>query len=144
MNECPLSSTQMSTGNKSTLNLFMFFQTYFSPPHSSKLALPNFPSLLSCPIPLSKIIWFSQLATVPLHYSSPITCSLLHGSTLSCRCCALLDNIKVYLSLIYPHMIPSSHYFLMIFLKYKIISIIGSSFIHLNRTDSNVFFLTAE
>ena len=84
-----------------------------------RVSLPNFPSLSSCPIPLPQIIWFPQLAIVALYYSSPVTCSLLHGSTLSFRCCVLLYSLKVSLPLVYPHMIPSSYYFLKIFLKCK-------------------------
>ena len=117
--ECPLSSTQMSTGNSSTLNLFIFFQAFFPSPsiEAGKLvSLSNSPSPSSCPIPLPQIIWFPQLAAVP-----PITCSLLHGPTLSFSCCVLLYSLKVSLPLIYPHMVPSSYYFLMIFLKCKII-----------------------
>ena len=111
----------MSTGNSSTLNLFIFFQAFFPSPSieaGRRVSLPNFPSLSSCPIPLPQIIWFPQLATVALYYS--VTCSLLHGSTLSFRCCVLLYSLKVSLPLVYPHMIPSSYYFLMIFLKCKI------------------------
>ena len=109
----------MSTGNSSTLNLFIFFQAFFPSPsiEAGKLvSLSNSPSPSSCPIPLPQIIWFPQLAAVP-----PITCSLLHGPTLSFSCCVLLYSLKVSLPLIYPHMVPSSYYFLMIFLKCKII-----------------------
>lgn len=102
---------------------YLYFSKFFLPSPSIEagrlVSLPNYPSLLSCPLPLPQIIWFPQLATVPLYYSSTITCSLLHGSTLSFRCCVLLYNLKVSLPLIYPRMIPSS-YFLMIFLKCKI------------------------
>ena len=123
MSECPRSSTQMSTGNSSTLNLFIFFQAFFPSPSieaGRRVSLPNSPSLSSCPIPLPQIIWFPQLATVALYYSSAVTCSLLHGSTLSLRCCVLLYSLKVSLPFICPHMIPFSYYFLMIFLKFKI------------------------
>lgn len=123
MSECPRSSTQMSTGNSSTLNLFIFFQAFFPSPSieaGRRVSLPNSPSLSSCPIPLPQIIWFPQLATVALYYSPAITCSLLHGSALSLRCCVLLYSLKVSLPFICPHMIPFSYYFLMIFLKFKI------------------------
>ena len=123
MSECPRSSTQMSTGNSSTLNLFIFFQAFFPSPSieaGRRVSLPNSPSLSSCPIPLPQIIWFPQLATVALYYSPAVTCSLLHGSALSLRCCVLLYSLKVSLPFICPHMIPFSYYFLMIFLKFKI------------------------
>ena len=113
----------MSTGNSSTLNLFIFFQAFFPSPSieaGRRVSLPNSPSLSSCPIPLPQIIWFPQLATVALYYSPAITCSLLHGSALSLRCCVLLYSLKVSLPFICPHMIPFSYYFLMIFLKFKI------------------------
>lgn len=113
----------MSTGNNSTLNLFIFFQVFFPSPSikaGRRVSLPNSPSLSSCPIPLPQIIWFPQLATVALYYSSPVTCSLLHGSTLSLMCHVLLYSLKVSLPLIYPYVIFSSYYFLVIFLKCKI------------------------
>ena len=104
---------------------YLYFSRLFFPSASIEagklVSLSNSPSPSFCPIPLPQIIWFPQLAAVPLYYSSPITCSLLHGSTLSFSCCVLLYNLKVSLPLIYPHMIPSSYYFLMIFLKCKII-----------------------
>ena len=79
---------------------------------------------------------FSQITHPRLLPQSPIDCSI--HLCLFC-CLAYMVIVTIFLNSIYELV-----YCIGVFLSGLLHSIIGSSFIHLIRTDSNVFFLLAE
>ena len=119
------------------------------PPHPIPLGCPRAPAL-SALLHASNLHWSSilHMATYRFQYyslksshphhlqHSPIVCSL----HLCLFCCfAYRVIVTIFLNSIYMH-----YYTVLVFFLLTSLCIIGSSFIHLIRTDSNAFFLITE